>query len=544
MVKKVTESHSTEEVLSLLHPIVAEWFMKKFGKVTEAQAMAVPLIHARENVLVSSPTGSGKTLTAFLSILNELILKAGEGELEDRIYAVYISPLKALANDINENLLKPLAEIDELFRAKGLEPPEIKVAVRTGDTLQSERQKQARSPPHIFITTPESLSLILTTPVFSKKFEGVDYVIVDEVHEICDSKRGVALSVSLERLQACVKGELTRIGLSATVAPLDQVAEYLVGLKDGEPRAVNIVEVFRQRDLDLKVLCPTKDMTSLSFEVVNSKMYDMLKEMILQHKTTLIFTNTRSGAESVVYKLKERGIENIGTHHGSLSRETRLEVEDSLRSGQLQVVVSSTSLELGIDIGYIDLVVQIGSPKSVAKGLQRIGRAGHRYGGTSKGRIVVFEMDDLVECAVLCRAAHRKMIDRVTIPNNSLDVLAQTLVGMSVERKWNVQDAFKLIRRSWCYRNLTFAQFDNVLRYLGGKDEFEGIYSKLWYDEKEQAFGKKRGSRMIFYLNQGTIPEEADYTVFSERGAHVGSLSEKFVERLSSGDIFVLGGRS
>ncbi len=544
MVRKITEKHSTERVLSLMHPIVSEWFSKKFGEVTEAQAMAVPLIHARKNVLVSSPTGSGKTLTAFLSILNELILKAEKGELEDRIYAVYVSPLKALANDINENLLKPLAEIDDLFRAKGLEPPEVKVAVRTGDTLPNERQKQARSPPHIFITTPESLSLILTTPVFSKKFEGVDYVIVDEVHEICDSKRGVALSLSLERLQACCKGELTRIGLSATVAPLDQVAEYLAGLKDGAPREISVVEVFRQRDLDLKVLCPTKDMTSLSFEVVNSKMYDMLKEMILQHKTTLVFTNTRSGAESVVYKLKERGIENIGTHHGSLSRETRLEVENSLRSGQLQVVVSSTSLELGIDIGYIDLVVQIGSPKSVAKGLQRIGRAGHRYGGTSKGRIVVFEMDDLVECAVLCRAAHRKMIDRVTIPENSLDVLAQTLVGMSIEKKWKVRDAFDLVRRAWCYRGLTYAQFENVMRYLGGKEEFEGIYSKIWYDEKEGSFGRKRGSRMIFYLNQGTIPEEADYSVFSERGAHVGSLSEKFVERLSAGDIFVLGGRS
>ncbi len=544
MTNKVTERHGTDEILALMHPVVSEWFRGKFGEVTEAQAMAVPLIHARRNVLVSSPTGSGKTLTAFLSILNELILKASRGELEDRIYTVYVSPLKALANDINENLLKPLAEIDELFRTKGLEPPEVKVAVRTGDTLPSERQRQARSPPHIFITTPESLSLILTTPVFSKKFAGVEYVIVDEVHEICDSKRGVALSVSLERLQACCRKEFMRIGLSATVAPLDQVAEYLVGLTGGSPRKVSVVEVFRQRDLDLKVLCPTQDMTSLSFEVVNSKMYDMLKEMILQHKTTLVFTNTRSGAESVVYKLKERGIENIGTHHGSLSRETRLEVENALRNGQLQVVVSSTSLELGIDIGHIDLVVQIGSPKSVAKGLQRIGRAGHRYGGTSKGRIVVFEMDDLVECAVLCRAAHRKMIDRVTIPTNSLDVLAQTLVGMSIERKWSVQDAFDLVRRSWCYRDLTPKQFDDVLRYLGGKDEFEGVYAKLWYDDKEYTFGKKRGSRMIFYLNQGTIPEEADYTVFSERGANVGSLSEKFVERLSSGDIFVLGGRS
>ncbi len=544
MIKRVKEKHSTEKILSLLHPVVAEWFRSKFGEVTEAQSMAVPLIHRRESVLVSSPTGSGKTLTAFLSILNELILKSDKGELEDRIYCVYISPLKALANDINENLIKPLAEISELFRAKGLEPPQVKVAVRTGDTLPSERQKQARSPPHIFITTPESLSLILSTPVFSKKFEGVDYAIVDEVHEICDSKRGVALSLALERLQSCCKRDFVRIGLSATVAPLDEVAEYLAGLRKGEPRDITIAEVFRQRDLDLKVLCPTKDMTSLSFEVVNSKMYDLLKDMIQEHKTTLVFTNTRSGAESVVYKLKERGVENIGTHHGSLSRETRLETENALRSGQLKAVVSSTSLELGIDIGYIDLVVQIGSPKSVAKGLQRIGRAGHRYGGTSKGRIVVFEMDDLVECAVLCRAAHRKMIDRVTIPNNSLDVLAQTLVGMSIERRWKVEDAFDLVRSSYCFRNLSFSQFESALKYLGGKDEFEGIYSKLWYDEKEKTFGRKRGSRMIYYLNQGTIPEEADYTVFSERGSQVGSLSEKFVERLAAGDIFVLGGRS
>jgi ATP-dependent Lhr-like helicase len=544
MITKVIAKRTTEEVLSVMHPVVSEWFKRKFGDVTEAQAMAVPLIHARKSVLVSSPTGSGKTLTAFLSILNELILLAGQGRLEDRIYAVYVSPLKALANDINENLIKPLAEISDLFRAKGLEPPEVKVSVRTGDTLPSERQKQARSPPHIFITTPESLSLVISTPVFSTKFGEVDYVIIDEVHEICDSKRGVALSVAVERLQNFCQKEFVRIGLSATVAPLEQVAEYLVGLRDGKPRDVSIVEVYAQRALDLRVLCPAKDMTSLSFEVVNSKMYDMLKEMIDEHKTTLVFTNTRSGAESVVYKLKERGLENIGTHHGSLSRETRMDVEGSLRNGLMKAVVSSTSLELGIDIGSIDLVVQIGSPKSVAKGLQRVGRAGHQYGGTSKGRIVVFESDDLVECAVLCRAAHKKMIDRVTIPKNSLDVLSQLLVGMSIERKWSVDAAFALIRRSYCYKDLTMAGMESVLRYLGGKNEFEGIYSKLWYDEKERTFGRKRGSRMIYYLNQGTIPEEADYKVYSDRGSPIGSLSEKFVERLSQGDIFVLGGRS
>ncbi|MEM0343388.1 MAG: ATP-dependent helicase [Thermoplasmata archaeon] len=544
MIRRVSKSSSTDEVLSLMHPVVAEWFKSKFKEVTEAQAMAVPLIHSKQSVLVSSPTGSGKTLTAFLSILNELIIMSSEGRLEDRIYAVYVSPLKALANDINENLIRPLEEISRLFEARGLRPPDVKVAVRTGDTLPGERQRQARSPPHIFITTPESLSLVLSTPVFSKRFEGVEYVIVDEVHEVCDSKRGVALSVSLERLQNQCSKELVRIGLSATVAPLEEVAEFLAGLRDGRPRDMNIVEVFKQRDLDLRVLCPTEDMTSVSFEVVNSKMYDLLKEMIDEHRTTLVFTNTRSGAESVVYKLKERGIESIGAHHGSLSRETRMGVEDSLRGGELKVAVSSTSLELGIDIGYIDLVVQIGSPKSVAKGVQRIGRAGHQYRGRSKGRIVVFEPDDLVECAVLCRAAHRKMIDRVTIPKCSLDVLAQVLVGLSLERRWKVDEAFDLVRRSYCYKDLPRERFESVLRYLGGKDEFEGVYSKLWYDEIEGMFGKKRGSRMIYYLNQGTIPEEADFEVFSERGSLVGSLSEKFVERLSPGDIFVLGGRS
>jgi len=544
MITKVSEKRSTEDVLSLMDPMVSRWFRSKFSAVTEAQSMAVPLIHERRSVLVSSPTGSGKTLTAFLSIINELLLLAREGRLEDRIYAVYISPLKALANDINENLLRPLEEISTLYEREGLPRPGIRVAVRTGDTLPSERQRQARTPPHIFITTPESLNLVLSTPVFRKKFESVNYVIVDEVHDICDSKRGVALSVALERLQGFCPTELTRIGLSATVAPVEQVAEFLGGIRGGRPRSVSVVEVLGQRDLDLRVLCPAEDMTALSFEVVNSKMYDMLSEMVNRHRTTLVFTNTRSGTESVVYKLKERGVDRIGAHHGSLSRETRLEVEESLRDGQLKAAVSSTSLELGIDIGSIDLVVQIGSPKSVAKGLQRIGRAGHQYGGTSRGRILVFEPDDLVECAVLCRAAHEKLVDRVTMPANSLDVLSQALVGMSIERKWTVDEAFALLRGSYCYKGLALEQLESVLRFLGGKDEFEGVYSKLWYDEHEKTFGRKRGGRMIFYLNQGTIPEEADYKVYSERGSLVGSLSEKFVERLSQGDIFVLGGRT
>ncbi|HOL07815.1 MAG TPA: ATP-dependent helicase, partial [Methanomassiliicoccaceae archaeon] len=487
---------------------------------------------------------SGKTLTAFLSIINELFKYSKEGRLEDRVYAIYVSPLKALANDINRNLNEPLEGIREVAAAEGVDFPEIRVGVRTGDTSQAERQKMLRKPPHILITTPESLALVLAAPKFRNSLARVEYVIVDEIHEVCDSKRGVFLSLTLERLQAYCDHSITRIGLSATLAPIEDVAHYLVGYENGKPRDVNVVEIIRQRELDFKVLCPTDDMTTLPFEIVNSKMYDLLYQMILEHRTTIVFTNTRSGTEAVVFKLKERGLEDVEAHHGSLAKETRLDVEERLKRGELKCVVSSTSLELGIDIGSVDLVVQIGSPKSVAKGLQRVGRAGHATGLTSKGRMLVFEKDDLVECAVLCRAAHKKRIDRVAIAENALDVLAQSLVGMSLEQRWDVKDALKVVRSSYCYRNLDEKSFFEVLRYLSSKDAFEGVYPKLWYDEEEGRFGKRGGSRMIYFLNLGTIPEEANYKVFTDKGGLIGDLSEKFVERLSARDVFVLGGRS
>ena len=542
--KKVIKRHSKEEVTGLLDPLIAKWFDSRFKDFTEPQSYAIPLIHDRKSVLVSSPTGSGKTLTAFLSIINELFKRSQEGMLEDRVYAIYVSPLKALANDINRNLNEPLAGMRETAAAEGLEFPDIRVGVRTGDTSQAERQKMLRKPPHILITTPESLALVLAAPKFRESFAKVEYIIVDEIHEVCDSKRGVFLSLTLERLQAFCNHPITRIGLSATLAPIEDVAHYLVGYENGKPRDVNVVEIIRQRDLDVRVLCPTDDMTSLPFEIVNSKMYDQLYEMILEHRTTIVFTNTRSGTEAVVFKLKERGLEDIEAHHGSLAKETRLDVEDRLKRGALKCVVSSTSLELGIDIGSVDLVVQIGSPKSVAKGLQRIGRAGHATGLTSKGRMLVFEKDDLVECAVLSRAAHKKRIDRVSISENALDVLSQSLVGMSLEQRWDVKDALKVVRSSYCYRNLDEESFLEVLRYLGSKDAFEGVYPKLWYDEEEGRFGKRGGSRMIYFLNLGTIPEEANYKVFTDKGGLLGDLSEKFVERLSVRDVFVLGGRS
>ncbi|NLI74583.1 MAG: ATP-dependent helicase [Euryarchaeota archaeon] len=542
--KIVTKHHSKEEMIKLLDPTIAKWFTSRFQDFTEPQSYAIPLIHDRKNVLVSSPTGSGKTLTAFLSIINELFKYSQEGKLEDRVYAIYVSPLKALANDINRNLNEPLAGMQEVAAAEGLEFPDIRVGVRTGDTSQAERQRMVRKPPHILITTPESLALVLAAPKFRESFAQVEYVILDEIHEVCDSKRGVFLSLTLERLQAFCNHPITRIGLSATLAPIEDVAHYLVGYEEGKPREVNVVEIMRQRDLDIRVLCPTDDMTSLPFEIVNSKMYDQLYEMILEHRTTIVFTNTRSGTEAVVFKLKERGLEDVEAHHGSLAKETRLDVEDRLKRGALKCVVSSTSLELGIDIGSVDLVVQIGSPKSVAKGLQRIGRAGHATGLTSKGRMLVFEKDDLVECAVLSRAAHKKRIDRVSIAENALDVLSQSLVGMSLEKRWDIQDALNVVRSSYCYRNLDEKSFLEVLRYLGSKDAFEGVYPKIWYDEEEERFGRRGSSRMIYFLNIGTIPEEANYKVFTDKGGLLGDLSEKFVERLSSKDVFVLGGRS
>ncbi len=542
--QKVTKRYKKDEVISLLDPLIAKWFNGKFKDFTEPQSYAIPLIHNRQNVLVSSPTGSGKTLTAFTSIINELFKYSKDGRLEDRVYAIYISPLKALANDINRNLEEPLREMREVAERDGVEFPQIRVGVRTGDTSQADRQKMLRKPPHILITTPESLALVLAAPKFRERLAQVEYVVLDEIHEVCDSKRGVFLSLTLERLQHLCSRPFVRVGLSATLAPIEEVSQYLVGYQDGKPREVNVVEIMRQRDLDVRVECPTDDMTSLPYEIVNSKMYDQLYEMVKEHRTTIVFTNTRSGTEHVVYKLKERGLEGIEAHHGSLAKETRLDVEERLKKGLLKCVVSSTSLELGIDIGSVDLVVQIGSPKSVAKGLQRIGRSGHGHGLTSKGRMLVFEKDDLVECAVLCRSAHRKHIDRVSISENCLDVLSQSLVGMSLEQRWDVKDALEVVRSSYCYRNLSEKSFLEVLRYLGSKDAFEGVYPKLWYDEAEARFGKRAGSRMIYFLNLGTIPEEAHYKVFTDKGGLIGDLSEKFVERLSARDVFVLGGKS
>lgn len=541
---------SDEEIFNLLSPYVADWFKRNFDTFTLPQKYAIPRIMEGRNILVFSPTGTGKTLAAFLSIIDELFRLGERNELEDKIYCVYVSPLRALSNDIRKNLLLPLEGIRAVAEEKGVKLPEIRALVRTGDTPQYERAKMLKKPPHILITTPETLAIVLNAPKFREKLKSVRWVIIDEVHELSSNKRGAHLSLSLERLQN-LSGDFIRIGLSATQAPVEEIAKWLVGFDGDRPRQCDIIKVSAIKALDLRVLCPYRDLRNR--EMVTARLYHYLKRFINNYRTVLIFTNTRSGAERVAHKLGEvlgeKFLNYLGTHHSSLGREIRLSVEDRLKKGELKAVVTSTSLELGIDIGYIDLVVQIGSPKSVAKGLQRIGRAGHSLSKVTRGRFIAMDEDDLVELTVLVKAALNGEIDRIRIPKNPLDVLSQHLVGMSIEKKWNMREAYELIRRSYNFHDLPWEDFLSVLRYLGGHYvdlEYRNVYRKLWFDEEEGFFGRKKAARMIYYLNLGTIPEEADYEVVlvkEKRKKRIGKLSEPFVERLVPGDVFVLGGR-
>ncbi len=524
-----------------LDPLVLEWFTSKYTNATAAQKVGIPLIHQRKNVLISSPTGTGKTLSGFLVTINELFLLAKQNKLEDKIYCVYVSPLKALANDIHRNLEVPLEEIRELAEKKGIHIPKIRVGVRSGDTSQYVRQKMNKTPPHIFITTPESLALALFSPKFKEKFRGVEFLIVDEIHDLASNKRGELLSLIIEFLQYNT-GSVTRIGLSATTEPIDELAKFLVG--NVEKIDVHIVETESNKNLDMRVVCPVSDLFSAPQEQINERTYDIIESMVKEHTTTLVFTNTRSGAERVSSKLIERGILDLEAHHSSLSKESRFNVEERLKKGELKCAVSSTSLELGIDIGSIDLVVQVGSPKGIAKGLQRVGRSGHSVFATAKGRIIPMDIDDLVESLVLVKEAKAKKLDRINIPKNSLDVLSQFIAGISLEKKWNEAEALDIIKRTYCYGNIPEGDFINVLNYLSGGFEEGNVYSKIWWDRKEHTFGRKKSTRLIYFTNAGTIPEEADYDAFSVDNRHLGSLSEKFVEKLHRGDIFVLGART
>ncbi|MEM7821278.1 MAG: ATP-dependent helicase [Candidatus Aenigmatarchaeota archaeon] len=542
-----------EKVLSLLRPYVKEWFKRNFKELLLHQKFSVELIKRGENILVTAPTGSGKTLAAFLSILDELFYLGEKGKLEDMVYCVYISPLKALINDVNRNLLIPLQEIREIAKEEGIELPEVRAAVRTGDVPAHEKQKQLKLPPHIICTTPETISIVLSSIKFREKFRDVKWVVVDEIHEIANSKRGVHLSLSLERLQYFVGKNIVRIGLGATLEPLKEIARFLVGYDNGKERKCKIVDARFVKPLDIRVLSPVKNILYTPAEVTTNAMYKLLNNLIKQHRTTLVFTNTRSGTERVVHHLKQMFPEtytedDIGAHHSSVSREIRLDLENKLKQGLLKTIISSTSLELGIDIGYIDLVIQLGSPKSISRCVQRIGRAGHKLHETSKGRIVCMDRDDLVETTVMVKKAYEYFLDKIQIPQNCLDVLAQHIMGMSLEQKWNVKDAFNLIKNSYCYRNLDFNSFLSVLEFLSGSYhslEEQKVYGKIWFDQKNMMFGRRgKYARVIYSLNIGTIPDEVKIKVRTLDGKYIGSIEEGFLQRLLPGDVFVLAGKT
>jgi ATP-dependent Lhr-like helicase len=533
------------EIMGMLHPLVKEWFFAKFESFSITQQYGVPAVWERKNILISAPTGGTKTLTAFLSIINYLVGLAEKNQLDNRIYAVYISPLKALSNDIHKNLVEPLAEINELAKKKGIKLQEIRVGLRTGDTTEAERAKMARKAPHIFITTPESLAIILTSKKFSEYLTATEFCIIDEIHAL-DNKRGTYLSISLERLNKLSSVWPVKVGLSATVEPLEEVARFLVGM--GDEREVEIAKVPLIKTLDIKVLSPVKNL--IGDVNIAEDTYNVIHDLVKEHKTTLIFTNTRAGTERVVNRLKDKFpteyTDNIAAHHSSLSKAHRFNIEERLRNGDFKVVVCSTSLELGIDIGYIDLVIMLGSPKASSRALQRIGRAGHKLHEIPKGRFVIMDRDDLVECAVIQKEMIEKKIDKIRFPRNCLDVLSQQIYGMAISQIWDIEELFSVIRNSYCYYTLSKNDFYDVISYLAGEYDLEKnyIYGKIWYDKDTKQVGKKGKMARVMYLqNIGTIPEESFIDVkIAPAGEKIGVIDEGFMERMKKGDVFVLGG--
>lgn len=540
------KKHSKNETEKILHPIVKKWFFSRFKDFSLTQEYGVLNIWNRKNILISAPTGGTKTLTAFLSIINYLVILAAKKELEDKIYAVYTSPLKALSNDIEKNLREPLQEIQEIARKEGVELQDIRVGLRTGDTTVAERAKMMRKSPHIFVTTPESLAIILTSKKFVDKLGSVEFCIVDEIHAM-DNKRGTYLSLTLERLNEVSKTFPTKIGLSATVEPMEEVAHYLVG--ERKDREVLVIRVPLDKKIDVEVLTPVTNF--IEDRQIMHNLYGLMDKLISENKTTLIFTNTRSATERVVNHLKEKfptiyGDDNIAAHHSSLSKSHRFDIEQRLRDGKLKVVVCSTSLELGIDIGYIDLVIMLSSPKSSARALQRLGRAGHKLHETAKGRLIVMDRDDLVECSIIQKEMIERKINKITFPKNCLDILAQQIFGMSIYKIWNIDEIFSVIKKSYCYKDLSRNDFLDIISYLSGEYELEknSIYSKIWYDKATNQIGKRgKMARVLYFTNIGTIPEESFITVKLSDGTPIGLIDEGFMERIKKGDVFVLGGR-
>jgi ATP-dependent helicase Lhr and Lhr-like helicase len=542
--------------LEIFHPAVARWFVRSFPAPTEPQFQAWPEIKKHRHTLIAAPTGSGKTLAAFLSAIDDLVRLGVEGKLDDSTHVIYVSPLKALSNDVQRNLQIPLEGIQAELKALGLPEVNIRTLVRTGDTPAAERTAMTKRPPHIVVTTPESLYILLTSEGGRRMLETARTLILDEIHAVVGDKRGSHLALSIERLQHLVQqhshdSHLVRIGLSATQRPIEEVARFLVGTRNidiNNTPNCTIIDSGHARKLDLAIELPESPLSAVMSGEVWDEVYDRLAQLIRQHKTTLVFVNTRRLAERVARHLGERiGDENIAAHHGSLAREQRLMAEQRLKSGELSALVATASLELGIDIGDVNLVCQLGSTRSIASFLQRVGRSNHTVAGFPKGRIFPLSRDELVECTAIIDSVRRGELDRLEIPERPLDILAQQIVASVAAEEWGEDELFAMIRDAYPYRNLEREQFDSVVRMLA-----EGFATKrgrrstyLHHDAVNKRLRGRRGARLAAITSGGAIPDTADYAVVLEPSDLViGSVNEDFAIESLQGDIFQLGNTS
>ncbi len=525
-------------------PLVQEWFRDRFGEPTEPQRLGWPAIQTGENVLIAAPTGSGKTLAAFLCAIDGLIGQSSRGELSQSTRIVYVSPLKALANDIRMNLLEPLEQIQQLGNSRGMELSPVQALVRTGDTLARERARMTRTPPHILVTTPESLFILLTSRGGRNMLRETRTVIVDEIHALARDKRGAHLSLTLERLEDLTGSAFQRIGLSATQKPIREIAGFLTG----PDRRARIIDVGHRRDMDLAIEVPGAERGAVISHETWDDVYNRITDLIEEHRATLVFVNTRRLAERLAHQLAQRlGESAVQAHHGSLSREIRLDVESRLKGGELKGVVATASLELGIDVGWVDLVCQIGSTRNIALLLQRVGRSGHWKGAIPKGRIFPTTRDELLECAALVRSIHDGTLDRIIMPRCPLDVLAQQMVAAAASREWGDEEMFSTFRRAASYRDLSRRDFDRILAMLS-----EGISTRrgrrgayLHWDRIRGRIRPRRGAGLVAMTSGGAIPDRADFLVKEEpEDTVVGTLDEDFAVESSRGDIFLLGSTS
>src|SRR5437870_13240347 len=544
--------------LSGFHPAVTRWFGERFSAPTEPQRHAWPVIQAGRDALIAAPTGSGKTFAAFLAAVDSLVRQGLDGPLPDETQVVYISPLKALSNDVQKNLSEPLAEIRRTLEQLRLPDVAIRTLVRTGDTPGAERQAMVKRPPHILVTPPESLYLLRTAERSRAMLRTTRTVIVDEIHAVARDKRGSHLALSLERLDHLARRRVQRIGLSATQKPIEEIARFLIG---NAPRPTTVRESFRTphapceiidaghaRRLDLALEIPSSPLEAVMAAEVWEELYDRLAQLIGEHRTTLVFVNTRRLAERLTLHLSERvGAEHVTSHHGSLSKEKRLDAETRLKEGKLKALVATASLELGIDIGTVDLVCQIGSTRSIATLLQRVGRAGHHLQAIPKGRLFPLSRDELIECAALVRATAERRLDRLVIPDHPLDILAQQIVAAAAGDEWDEVALYELVRGAYPYRGLSRKDFDDVVQMLA-----EGFTTRrgrrgayIRYDGVNRRLRGRRGARVAAITSGGAIPDIGDYRVILEpTETFVGTLNEDFAIESMPGDIFQLGNSS